>query len=88
MNHISEDELIYHKVEGNIYSGGFKIHSLLNHSLHEKEQTGGGSSSLAIPLGLYSTENIQSPHLKKIYTSSEYLVENPNSSKNKTKKKY
>ena len=88
MNELTMDELVYYKIDDNLYSGGFKIHSILNNSLHDSLQTGGNSfSSLAIPLGLYSHEPIHQPFLKKLYTSSETFVENNSySNKRKTRK--
>jgi hypothetical protein len=90
MNELNTDELVYYKKDDNFYSGGFKIHSILNNSLHDSLQTGGSSfSSLAIPLGLYSNDSVNKPFLKKIYTSSETFVENnSHSNKRKTRKKY
>lgn len=88
MNELHVDELVYYKKENDLYSGGFKIHSILNNSLHESSQLGGGSfSSLAIPLGLSSQTSNNQPFLKKLYTSSEMFVEqNTPSNKRKTRK--
>ena len=90
MNELSIDELIYYKIDDNLYSGGFKINSILNNSLHDSIQTGGNTlSNLAIPLGLYSTNSVSSPLLKRIHTSSETFVENNScSNKRKTKKNF
>ena len=91
MNELHVDELVYYKKENDLYSGGFKIHSILNNSLHESSQLGGGTSfsSLAIPLGLSSQTSDNQPFLKKLYTSSEVFVEqNTSSNKRKTKKIY
>jgi len=88
MNELNMDELVYYKKDDNFYSGGFKIHSILNNSLHDSLQTGGSSfSSLAVPLGLYSNGSNNDPFLKKLYTSSETFVENNSySNKRKTRK--
>ena len=90
MNELSVDELIYYKIDDNLYSGGFMINSILNNSLHDSIQSGGNSNSnLAIPLGLYSNNSVNSPFLKKIHTSSETFVENNSfSNKRKTKKNF
>ena len=66
MNELNTNELVYYKIDDNLYSGGFKIHSILNHSFHESNsQTGGGKSfsSLAIPLGLASNASTNQPFL-------------------------
>ena len=88
MNELNTDELVYYKIDENLYSGGFKINSILNNSLHDSLQKGGNSfSSLVIPLGLSSNNSVNDPFLKKIYTSSETFVENNSySNKRKTKK--
>lgn len=88
MNELNMDELVYYKKDDNFYSGGFKIHSILNNSLHDSLQIGGSSfSSLAVPLGLYSNGSNNDPFLKKLYTSSETFVENNSySNKRKTRK--
>lgn len=90
MNEINMEELVYYKKDENLYSGGFKIHSILTNSLHESSQSGGGTlSSLAIPLGLSSNSSHNDPFLKKLYTSSEMFVEkNSHSTKRKTKKNF
>jgi hypothetical protein len=35
MNELNMDELVYYKKDDNLYSGGFKIHSILTNSLHD-----------------------------------------------------
>jgi len=87
MNELNMNELVYYKIDDNLYSGGFKIHSILNHSFHESQTGGGSFSSLAIPLGLASTSSDNQPFLKKLHTTDEMFVEqNTYSNKRKTKK--
>lgn len=81
MNQIQTDELVYYKVNDELYSGGFQI-NIMNHT-----QQGGGKTSsykhLAIPLGLYTT----TPTLSTLHLNNNSQVMTDNYySNNKTKR--
>ena len=81
MNQFQTDELVYYKINDELYSGGFIIN---NHT-----QQGGGKTSsykhLAIPLGLYTTNpTLTTLHLNN---NSQVIPDNYYSN-NKTKRKH
>jgi hypothetical protein len=80
MNEIQPDELVYYKINDELYSGGFQINTMF----HDK-QTGGGTSHLAVPLGLYTKV---SPIMSLKTTHSSSVMSDNYYSNNKTRKKH
>jgi hypothetical protein len=83
MNQFQTDELVYYKINDELYSGGFQINAM-----HHTQQGGGNTTSykhLAIPLGLYTKNPTLTPlHLNN---NSQVIPDNYYSN-NKTKRKH
>jgi len=81
MNQFQTDELVYYKINDELYSGGFQINTMIHN------QHGGGKTSsykhLAIPLGLYTTTPTLSP--LQLNNNSQVISDNYYSN-NKTKR--